>query len=109
ICAAIAALGFRNRGLKTRKDLYVLKYTKAPALIVECCFADDADDVKLYDPDKMARAIVKGITGQSVAAAAASSTLYRVQVGAYRDRANAEDMLSKLKKAGFEGFVTATA
>ncbi len=33
-------------------------------------------------------------------------TLYRVQVGAYSVKANAEAMLAKLKKAGFDGFIT---
>lgn len=32
--------------------------------------------------------------------------LYRVQVGAYSVKANAEAMLAKLKKAGFEGFIS---
>ena len=49
ICAAIAALGFRNRGVKERPGLYVLKHTRAPALLVECCFVDDADDAALYN------------------------------------------------------------
>jgi N-acetylmuramoyl-L-alanine amidase len=31
--------------------------------------------------------------------------LYRVQVGAYTVKANADAMLSKLKKAGFEGYI----
>jgi N-acetyl-anhydromuramyl-L-alanine amidase AmpD len=31
--------------------------------------------------------------------------LYRVQVGAYRDRKNAEAMLKNLEKAGFSGFI----
>lgn len=31
--------------------------------------------------------------------------LYRVQVGAYRVKTNAENMLQKLKNAGFEGFI----
>ena len=66
ICGAIAALGFKDRGVKVRTDLYVLKHTKAPALLVECCFVDDADDVALYDADAMAAAIVQGITGQAV-------------------------------------------
>lgn len=66
ICDAIAALGFKNRGVKERPDLYVLKHTQAPALLVECCFVDDADDVALYDADQMAAAIVQGITGQAV-------------------------------------------
>ena len=66
ICARIADLGFKSRGVKARPDLYVLKHTTAPALLVECCFVDDADDVALYDADKMATAIVQGITGQEV-------------------------------------------
>lgn len=32
-------------------------------------------------------------------------TLYRVQVGAYSKKANAEAMLAKLKKAGFDGYI----
>ena len=74
ICAAISALGFRNRGVKARPDLYVLKHTKAPALLVECCFVDDADDAKLYDAGEMAAAIVQGITGQAVSATTAPQT-----------------------------------
>ena len=34
-----------------------------------------------------------------------SSELYRVQVGAFSSRANAEAYMQKLKKAGFDGFV----
>ena len=48
ICKKVAALGFKNRGVKVRKDLYVLNRTKAPALLVECCFADDEDDAIKY-------------------------------------------------------------
>lgn len=70
ICAAIAALGYKNRGMKARPELAVLKNTKSPALLVECCFVDDADDVALYDADQMAAAIVQGITGQASAAPA---------------------------------------
>lgn len=36
---------------------------------------------------------------------AQGDTLYRVQVGAFAVRANAEKMLDRLKKAGFTGFV----
>lgn len=70
ICARIADLGFQSRGVRERPDLYVLKHTTAPALLVECCFVDDADDVALYDADQMAAAIVQGITGQVSAAPA---------------------------------------
>lgn len=68
ICDAVAELGFRNRGVKVRNNLYVLKKTKAPALLVECCFVDSEEDSNLYSADSMASAIVKGITGGQVAA-----------------------------------------
>ena len=32
-------------------------------------------------------------------------TLYRVQVGAFANEQNAKNLLAKLKKAGFEGFI----
>lgn len=64
VCAAISALGYKNRGVKYRPDLYFLNKTKAPAMLVECCFVSDKDDVKLYDHYLMAKAIVKGITGK---------------------------------------------
>lgn len=73
ICAAISELGYRNRGVKERKNLYVLRRTKAPALLVECCFADSAADAQRFNADSMAAAIVRGITGQSVADTGSSS------------------------------------
>lgn len=62
----IVALGFKDRGIKIRKDLYVLKNTKAPAMLIECCFADDKDDAELFNTNKMAAAIVKGLTGTTI-------------------------------------------
>ena len=68
ICAAISdELGYRNRGVMERKNLYVLRRTTAPALLVECCFVDSAADAQRFDADKMAAAIVRGITGQTAA------------------------------------------
>ena len=66
ICKEIEALGFRNRGVKLRPDLYFLRKTVAPALLIEVCFVDDKDDVKLYDADKVAQAIVRAITGKTI-------------------------------------------
>lgn len=67
ICKKIATLGYENRGIKTRTDLYVLRKTKAPALLVECCFVDDADDIAKYNYATMAKAIVEGILNKTVA------------------------------------------
>lgn len=123
VCAAIAALGFGNRGVKVSTSLYFLRKTNAPAMLIECCFVDDKDDVQLYDYQSMAAAIVYGITGkkavQSVdtksdkeASASGAETatgdakqIYRVQVGAYSVKSNAEIMQAKLKKSGFDAIV----
>ena len=106
VCKAVAALGFDNRGVKYSTGLYVLKHTKAPAMLIECCFVDDADDIELYNYKTMAAAIVKGITGKTVSASGTSSTtLYKVQVGAYSKKTNAESMVKELKAAGFEASI----
>lgn len=64
ICAEISKLGYINRGIKYRTDLYVLNNSskaKNNALLIECCFVDDKDDVDKYNAKKMAQAIVVGI------------------------------------------------
>jgi hypothetical protein len=38
--------------------------------------------------------------------AAMKPTIYRVQTGAFHDEQNAKNLLAKLKKAGFDGFIT---
>ncbi len=55
------ALGIRNRGVKTSTKLYVLRKTNSPALLVECCFVDNATDRAHWNADKCAKAIVEGI------------------------------------------------
>ena len=62
----IASLGFKNRGVKVNSGLYFLKRVKGPALLVETLFCDDADDIKLYNADKMAKAIAEGILGTTI-------------------------------------------
>jgi N-acetylmuramoyl-L-alanine amidase len=59
-------LGFVNRGIKSGNNLYVIKHTKAKAMLVECCFCDSRKDMNIYAAEKCANAIVSGITGQSV-------------------------------------------
>ncbi len=107
VCGEIAGLGFTNRGVKANQGLYVLKHTKAPAMLIECCFVDDKDDVNLYRAETMATAIVNGITGRVTGGSGGSeTTLYRVQAGTFRVRENAIAMQSRLKEAGFEAVVT---
>ena len=120
---SISALGFKNRGVKANNTLYVLRKTTAPAILIECCFVDDADDVKLYDAYSMASAIVYGITGETYkepavaqdaeaqkagaeTATGSADAIYRVQVGAFKNKENAERLKAKLIEAGFQAFIT---
>ena len=60
----ILKMGFFNRGVKNGSHLFVLKNTNMPAILVECCFIDSGKDMKLFDSETMANAIVKGLTGK---------------------------------------------
>lgn len=75
ICANVSsALGIRNRGTKYDSGLYVLANTKAPAMLVECCFVDDKDDADKWDYKKCAAAIVEGLTGKAVSSSSSGSS-----------------------------------
>ena len=66
ICNEISKLGFTNRGVKHSTQLYVLRNTRASTILIECCFCDSQTDSNIYNPEKMANAIVVGLTGQTV-------------------------------------------
>lgn len=108
----IAELGFYNRGVKTRTDLYILKNTKAKALLVECFFIDSKKDCDIYakvGAKAIAKAIAEGLTGQVYKetqpppTTSTGDTFYRVVVGSYKDRSNADKCLADAKAKGFTG------
>lgn len=60
----ISALGFADRGVKVRSDLYVLHRTFAPALLIETFFCDNKNDCARYKKigaEGIANAIVNGV------------------------------------------------
>lgn len=63
----ICGLGFRNRGIKVRSDLLNMNVCKGKQgvsyALLETCFIDDADDIKLYIDKKshIVEAIANGI------------------------------------------------
>lgn len=120
ILKEITALGQKSRGAKTRlnssgSDYYAfIRKTKAPAVIVECAFVD-SKDIELIDTEpereKMGQAIARGILKTLGIAYKAPKTpvepsqLYRVQVGAYKDKTNAEKARARLSRAGFDAVI----
>lgn len=112
----IVDLGFKNRGVKDGSSLCVLRKSNCPAILIECCFCDSDIDNGIYNADKMAIAIVKGILNKSSISNITTTTpiqtpstkdeLYRVrkswndiksQIGAYR-------ILDNAKQACPEGY-----
>ena len=66
----LVGLGFTNRGIKDGSGLAMVKRPKATAMLIEVCFVDTKSDVDLYNSigaEKIANAIVNGLTGQSIA------------------------------------------
>ena len=98
--------GTTKRAIQTRTDLAELKETKSTAVYVECEFHDNLAIAKwiIENTKVIGEAIAKGICeyyGVNISANSSDKdNLYRVQVGAYKNRANAEKMVNKLKDLG---------
>lgn len=57
VCKELSRLGFKNRGVKDGSNLYVIKNTSMPAILVEVCFIDNQADRALFSYNG-----IKGIT-----------------------------------------------
>lgn len=117
----IVKLGQNSRGCKIKKgadgrDYYgFIRGTNAPAVIVECAFIDNANDIKILDTlaervvmgTAIAKGILKtlGIAYKEPAKAPTTNKLYRVQVGAYSVKANAERMAKELNSKGYSAII----
>lgn len=114
--AALADIGFVNRGIKTA-NFHVLRETKAPAILVEVGFIDNTSDNQLFDNkrDEIVEVVTKAVLEQSgikyiptvisPPKQQAGQVLYRVMAGSYAVRANAEGQVERLKKAGFDAVI----
>ncbi len=100
-------LGFLNRGVIERPNLVVLKRTKMPALLVEAGFIDNEEDNAKFDElfDEIAMAIAQGITETIGKEGLSETPVYKVQVGAYEDREEAEQLVQSLRQNNFIPFV----
>ena len=104
--------GLKDRGGKERKGLYVLKNTNKPMILIEVCFCDSSYDVQKYQEnfDNICLAIIQALTGKTTQINNANNNsnndkIYRVQVGAYKIKSNAEEMQQKLKKLGIGSII----
>lgn len=99
--------------LVLKPDFYEVRATKGLALYCECEFHDTqlGSDFIINNTDRIGEAIAYGICDyygvvpKNKNSVPNDGTLYKIQVGAFSVRENAENYLAKLKNAGFEGFI----
>lgn len=108
--------GIKNRGAKTKlnsngKDYFaIIRETKPTAVLIETVFIDTSDVNHVCNASgqkKCGEAIAKAVAEVCCSKSKpkpqpTSDKFYRVQVGAFCDKANAEAILAKLRSAGFK-------
>lgn len=98
-----------------RGNLHEVRETKMPAVLLELGFMDSSTDVPVIlteaYADKCAAAIVKvlvergNLSRKPQPKPEASEKLYKVQAGAFREKARAEALVTQLKAAGFSAII----
>ena len=113
--ALIAHTGLKgNRSTpKATSDLYVLRKTSMPAVLLELGFMDSKTDVPIILTDEYAQNCAKAIVEVLVergglkrkVSPSPATTLYRVQVGAFSKLENAEKLSNELRNKGYKTYV----
>lgn len=113
----IIATGLEDRGVKTA-DFHVLRETNMTAILSECGFYTNKAELKLIKSESYqktcAEAIVKGIVDQyklkkkkttSPKKETKPKSLYKVQLGAFSEKSNAEKFVKELKAKGYNPII----
>lgn len=103
----LEAVGFVNLGVTERPNLAVLRRTQMPAVLVEVGFINSDTDNRLFDQnfDAIAEGIADGILDTLNSENETEENYYRVQVGAFRNRNYAENLLNELLEEDFPAFI----
>lgn len=106
VCGDISKqLSIRNRGPKIGNQLYVVKNTKMPAALIEVDFISNKDcerDLNDLNNIKKLSKIIFDRLIDMVGLETKDDRLYRVCIGAYRDKNNAVKQLEIAKNKGFK-------
>lgn len=115
ICKKLGTV-WHNRGGQIMTGLYWTRQTRAMAVLVESFFCDNKDDCAKADKlgfDAHGKLIAEGIHGKNIKTESTEKAektedtgkMYKVQVGAYSVKTNAEAMEKKLEAAGYDAFI----
>lgn len=103
----------KSDNISADASLYEIRKPAAPTVYCECEFHDVPETARwiITHTKTIAEAICKGVCEyfgvpyKAPDEAPRTETLYHVQVGAFKDRKNAEKMLKSVKDCGFEAFI----
>ncbi|WP_078557167.1 N-acetylmuramoyl-L-alanine amidase [Bacillus alkalicellulosilyticus] len=97
----------RDRGRKTA-NFVVLRETAMPAILTENLFIDNPNDAQLLSDstflNRIARGHVRGIA-QAFNLTEVQQIIYKVQVGAFSNRSNAEQQAQLLQSDGYDTYI----
>lgn len=104
--------GLKGRGVK-KLNFVVINQNKIPAVLCEGGFMDGSYDYKYITSEvgqfAYARAVAEGLIEflnlKKKAVVEEIKTLYRVQTGSFRKKANADALFRKVKAAGFDAYM----
>lgn len=107
LCTDISKIfNVRNRGLKLSKELSVLRNTTMPAALIEVDFISNAQAEKDLKTNSNIKAVAIGIKNNLIKLfdleVSTNDTLYKVCIGAYRDKNNALNQVKLAKDKGFK-------
>lgn len=112
----IIATGLKDRGVKF-SDFHVLRETKMAAILIECGFMTNLDDIKLLRSetyrkacgDAIAKAIAEEYELKKIPEPPTNTSplksIYKVQVGVFKNKQQAEILANKLRKQGYDPFI----
>lgn len=106
----LETIGFQNLGVDIRPDLVVLNRTQMPAVLVEAGFIDSDKDNQIFDNNfqEMAQAIASGIETSAGHPGGSMRPRYTVQVGLFRNKIYADNLLLRLKRQGYPAYLDMT-
>ena len=85
---------FTDRGISNEHNYYWLRHTKCPAILIEVCFVDDKDDVKVYEEnfDEVCKLIAEGLANKDFPEVVEKPVKYRIRTGGFTKEVAEEKM-----------------
>ncbi|MED1741946.1 N-acetylmuramoyl-L-alanine amidase [Bacillus swezeyi] len=103
----LKVVDFRDRGKKTA-NFHVLRETVMPALLTENGFVDNTSDANKLKSSTFIQSIVRGHANgiaRALNLSKKAAVLYKVQIGAFAEKAHADSLTAQAIAKGFDAIV----